>query len=131
MTKFVIDSGVVRRLASDGVEVPAKHKLLAPTLLRSQVLSALYEAVRRGELTGDAAREQIAYFNGMKIRLLGDAVLRRRAWEIAEQLDLPTTYEAEYVALAQLQRGTLVSSDQTLLKRVGDLVPTAAVDALR
>jgi predicted nucleic acid-binding protein len=131
MTKFVIDSGVVRRLASDGVEVPAKHKLLAPTLLRSQVLSALYEAVRRGELTGDAAREQIAYFNGMKIRLLGDAVLRRRAWEIAEQLDLPTTYEAEYVALAQLQRGTLVSSDQKLLKRVRDLVPTAAVHALR
>jgi predicted nucleic acid-binding protein len=131
MTKFVIDSGVVRRLASDGVEVPAKHKLLAPTLLRSQVLSALYEAVRRGELTGDAAREQIAYFNGMKIRLLGDAVLRRRAWEVAEQLGLPTTYEAEYIALAQLQKGTLVSSDQKLLKRVGNLVPTAAVDALR
>jgi predicted nucleic acid-binding protein len=131
MTKFVIDSGVVRHLASKEVEVPAKHKLLAPTLLRSQVLSALYEAVRGGELTRDVAREQIGYFNRMKIRLLGDAVLRRRAWEVAEQLGLPTTYEAEYIALAQLQKGTLVSSDQRLLKRVRDLVPTAAVDALR
>ena len=131
MTKFVIDSGVVRHLASKEVEVPAKHKLLAPTLLRSQVLSALYEAVRGGELTRDVAREQIRYFNRMKIRLLGDAVLRRRAWEVAEQLGLPTTYEAEYIALAQLQKGTLVSSDQQLLKRVRDLVPTAAVDALR
>jgi predicted nucleic acid-binding protein len=61
---------------------------------------------------------------------LGDALLRRRAWEVAEQLDLATTYEAEYIALAQLQKCTLVSTDARLLKRVGDLVPTATVDAL-
>jgi predicted nucleic acid-binding protein len=131
VTKFVVDCGAVRHLASDGIVVPAKHKLLAPTLLRSQILSALYEAVRGGELTRDVAREQIAYFNGMKIRLLGDAVLRRRAWDVAEQLGLPATYEAEYVALAQLQKSTLVSTDRRLLERVGDLVPTAAVEALQ
>jgi predicted nucleic acid-binding protein len=111
--------------------VPTKHKLHAPTLWRSQTLSALYEAVRRRELTAEAARERLAYIGRMKIRLLGDAVLRRRAWEVAEQLGMDATYEAEYVALAQLQRCTLVSMDARLLKRVGDLVPTATVDALR
>ena len=107
-----------------------KHKLHAPTLWRSQVLSALYQAVRRGEISRDVARERLAYVNAMKIRLLGDAVLRRRAWEVAEQLRLATTYEAEYIALAQLQKCTLVTTDARLLKRVGDLVPTATVNDL-
>ena len=41
-----------------------------------------------------------------------------------------TTYAAECVALAQLQKCTLVSTDKALLKRVGDFVPTATVEAL-
>jgi predicted nucleic acid-binding protein len=131
LARFVIDSGAALSLASKTIEVPSEHKLHAPTLWRSEVLSKLYETVRQGELTRNAAREQLAYINRLKIRLLGDAVLRRRAWEVAEHLRLPTTYAAEYVALAQLQKCTLVSTDAHLLKRVGDLVPTATVDALR
>jgi predicted nucleic acid-binding protein len=130
MTRFVIDSGTALRLADASVEVSPEHKLHAPTLWRSETLSALYQAVQRGDLTADAAREQLAYIGRLKIRLLGDALLRRRAWEVAERLDLATTYEAEYVALAQLQKCTLVSMDKRWLKRVGDLVPTATVDVL-
>lgn len=130
MTRFVIDSGTALQLAHASVEVSPEHKLHAPTLWRSETMSALYQAVQRGDLSADAAREQLAYIGRLKIRLLGDAVLRRRAWEVAEQLDLATTYEAEYVALAQLQKCTLVSTDKRWLKRVGDLVPTATVDAL-
>ena len=130
MTRFVIDSGTTLHLATASVEVSPDHKLHAPTLWRSETLSALYQAVKRGDLTVEAAREQLAYIGRLKIRLLGDAVLRRRAWEVAEQLDLATTYEAEYVALAQLQKCTLVSTDKRWLKRVGNLVPTATVDAL-
>jgi hypothetical protein len=50
MTKFVVDCGAVLHLASEGIEVPDERKLLAPTLLRSQTLSALHEAVNAGEL---------------------------------------------------------------------------------
>jgi predicted nucleic acid-binding protein len=35
------------------------------------------------------------------IRLLGDAVLRRRTWNLAEQLGWAETYDAEYVAQAR------------------------------
>jgi predicted nucleic acid-binding protein len=131
MARFVIDSGVALQLAREAAEVPAKHKLHAPTLWRSETLSALYEAVRAGELTAGAARDQLAYVGALKIRLLGDALLRRRAWEVAEQLGLETTYEAEYVALAQLQKCTLVSVDKQRLKRVEGIVATAGVEALR
>ena len=131
MARFVIDPGTTLQLAADSVEVQPERELYAPTLWRSEVLSALYESVRRSEIGEDAARERLAYVSGLKIRLLGDAVLRRRAWVRADELDLETTYAAEYVALAQLQKCTLVSTDQRLLERVRDLVPTATLDALR
>jgi predicted nucleic acid-binding protein len=131
LTRFVIDSGTALHMASESVDASPEHELYAPTLWRSETLSKMYEAVRRGELTRDVARERLAYINGLKIRLLGDAVLRRRAWEVAERLDLDATYAAEYVALAQLQKCTLVSLDERFLQRVADLVPTATVDALR
>ncbi len=39
----------------------------------------------------------------MTVRLLGDAVLRRRAWTSPGRLGWASTYDAEYVALTQLQ----------------------------
>jgi predicted nucleic acid-binding protein len=131
VTRFVIDSGTALHLASRPTEVSSHHELYAPTLWRSETLSAMYEGVRRGKISAEVAREQLAFINRLKIRLLGDALLRRRAWEVAEQLGLDTTYAAEYVALANLQRCTLVSMDRRWLKRVSDLVQTATVDALR
>ena len=57
MTRFVVDCGVVLHLVSEGIDVPAEHELLAPTLLRSQTLSALHEAVHRGELPPGVGRD--------------------------------------------------------------------------
>ncbi len=131
MTKFVVDCGVVLRLAGEEIEVPAEHELLAPTLLRSQTLSALHEAVHAGEMPGDVALAQLARIRAMPIRLLGDAVLRRRAWELADRLGWAETYDAEYVALTQLQADAFVTLDAKLARRLEGVVPTATIDALR
>ena len=131
MTRFVVDAGAVLQLAKEQRVIPAKHKLLAPTLLRSQALSQLHEAVHAGTLPADTARERVRYVNGMQIRLLGDAVLRRRAWEIADRLGWESTYDAEYVALTQLQADAFVTLDKKLARAVKGLVETATLDALR
>jgi predicted nucleic acid-binding protein len=131
MTRFVVDCGVVLHLASEGVEVPAEHQLLAPTLLRSQTLSALHEAVHKGEIPPDVALGQLARIRALPICLLGDAVLRRRAWDLAERLGWAETYEAEYVALTQLQADAFVTLDIELARRVEGIVPMATVEALR
>lgn len=130
MNRFVVDCGVVLHLASERIEVPAEHELLAPTLLRSQVLSALHEAVHRGEIGPDVALDQLARIWAMPIRLLGDAVLRRRAWDLAEQLGWAETYDAEYVALTQLQADVFVTLDAELARRVEGIVQTATIEAL-
>jgi predicted nucleic acid-binding protein len=131
MTRFVVDCGVVLRLASEGTEVPADFRLLAPTLLRSQTLSALHQSVHRGEITADAALDRLKRIRAMPIRLLGDAVLRRRAWDLAEQLGWAETYDAEYVALTQLQGDAFVTLDAELARRVQGVVPVATIEALR
>jgi predicted nucleic acid-binding protein len=130
MTRFVVDTSAVLQLASTEVEVSEEHELLAPTLLRSQTLSALHEAVQGGEIAADVARERLAYINGMKIRLLGDAVLRRRAWEVADQLGWAETYDAEYVALTLLQADAFVTLNVDLARAVEGVVATASIDAL-
>ena len=131
MTRFVVDASAVLHLASKEVEVPSKHKLLAPTLLRSQTLSALHEAVRRGEIPADVARDRLTRIRHMRIRLLGDAVLQRRAWDLADQLGWASTYNAEYVALTQLQADAFVTLDAELARSVEGIVTTASIDALR
>lgn len=131
MTRFVVDCGVVLHLASERIDVSAEHELLAPTLLRSQTLSALHEAVDAAEMPQDVALEQLARVGRIKIRLLGDAVLRRQAWKVADQLGWADTYAAEYIALTQLQADAFVTLDDGLAREVEGLVQTAPVDALR
>ena len=130
MTKFVIDPGVAIRLANDGLEVAGDHRLLAPTLFRSQVLAALHEAVYRGDLSAAGARTRLDHIGRMPIRLLGDGVLRRRAWDIAERLGWASTFEAEYLALTQLQADAFVTLDADLARRADGVVSIAPYDAL-
>jgi predicted nucleic acid-binding protein len=131
VTRFVVDAGAVLHLVSEEVQVSGEHELLAPTLLRSQTLSALHEAVQRGEIPVEVGRERLAQAGRMPIRLLGDAVLRRQAWKVADQLGWASTYAAEYIALTQLQADAFVTLDAELARNVQGIVATAPVDALR
>ena len=131
MPRFVVDCGAVLHLAGEGVGIAPGHELFAPTLLRSQTLSALHRAVHAGELPPDVALDRLARIRTMPIRPLGDAVLRLRAWDLADQLGWAQTYDAEYVALTQLQADALVTLDADLARRVDGIVPTAPVEALQ
>jgi predicted nucleic acid-binding protein len=101
VAKYVVDCGVALRLAAEGYEVPDGVELFA-----------------------------LAAVSALPIRLLGDAVLRRKAWEVAEQLGWASTYDAEYVALTLLQADALVTLDAELARRVATVAPTATIDAL-
>lgn len=57
-------------------------------------------------------------------------MLQRTAWRIADQLGWETTYEAEFVALTQLQADVFVTSDTELTRAVSGGVETATIDAV-
>jgi indolepyruvate ferredoxin oxidoreductase alpha subunit len=131
VTRFVVDCETLLRIAAGEVEVAAGHQLVAPTLVRSQALAALYAASRRGEISAAEGLERVTRINSLKVRFLGDKVLQRTAWRVADQLGWETTFDAEFVALTQLQADAFVTSDPDLAQAVSGLVETASVEALR
>jgi predicted nucleic acid-binding protein len=130
LTRFVIDCETLLRIVAGEVEVAAGHQLVAPTLVRSQALSALYEAARRGEISAAEGIERVTRINSLKIRFLGDKVLQRTAWRVADQLGWETTFDAEFVTLTQLQADAFVTSNRELARGVSGLVETATTDVL-
>jgi predicted nucleic acid-binding protein len=130
VTRFVVDCETLLGIAAGEIEVAPGHQLVAPTLVRSQALAALYEAARREEISAPEGLERVTKINSLKVRFLGDKVLQRVAWKVADQLGWETTSDAEFVALTQLQADAFVTSDRDLARAVSGLVETATVEAL-
>lgn len=130
MAKYVIGPDAAIQLARDEAVISGEHQLLAPALLRSQLLSLLYQSVHRGEMTKKEAGQWLSYIRGLRIRLLGDRVLQNVAWNVADRLGWPDTLDAEYVALTQLHADALITLDRQLARAVRDLVTVAPIEAL-
>jgi predicted nucleic acid-binding protein len=117
-------------LASDHAVIPDEHCLVAPTLLRSQVLSQLYTRVRDGVVTKTDAERHLDYVRGLRIRLLGDRVLQSLAWKIADQLGMADTLTAEYLALTRLQADAFITLDGALAEVARSVVTVATIKEL-
>jgi predicted nucleic acid-binding protein len=132
MTTFVIDAQVAINLATDGAAIPPQHSLTAPTLLRSQALALVYESVRRGDIDERTGRKILDDIRALRIRFLGDRSLEDHAWQLATKLNLPDIYQAEYIALTQLQADALVTADDELAAAARAFVKIASpADILR
>jgi len=130
MTRFVIDAPTLVHLVTDGVAVAPGHQLVAPQALRSQALDLLYGAVRRGELSEREALDHHETMTGIKVRLLGDRVSRRVSWQLARELGLESTVDAEYLAVTRLQADVYVTVDPVARSRADGVVPLGTIDQL-
>ncbi len=125
MTPVVLDAGAALHLAAASRPVANPPVLHAPRLLRSEVLSALHAQVWRGVVPQDAAREMLRRLGELQLTLYDDERrLHDRAWSIADELGWAKTYDAEYVALAQLLDIPLLTVDGRLARGVEHLVTT-------
>ncbi|MGI3170289.1 hypothetical protein ACRARG_14160 [Pseudooceanicola sp. C21-150M6] len=124
ISRIVIDPETAILIASTQLVPDPRYQLLAPTLLRSHVLDRLYTRVRDGAMSEEDGLKVNAGFAKLKIRFLGDAVMRRRAWAIAARGSLPSTSIAEYVSLTQLQADALATRDEAFIIVSNGLVPT-------
>jgi predicted nucleic acid-binding protein len=130
VAKYVIEPAVALSLAAQNAAIPARHKLLAPSLLRSQVLALLFAQVRRGELSQAEASRRLDYLRRLQIRLLGDRVLQRTAWTMALELGWQDTFVAEYLALTRLQADALVTENSELAAAATPLVAVVSLEHL-
>ena len=99
----------------------AGHELVAPQLMRIETASVLHEMAWRGELGTDRARTMLTRVLEAAVEIRQPAGLVEVAWQVADELGWAKTYDAEYVALAQLLKCRLVTLDERLIRGVGRL----------
>jgi hypothetical protein len=91
MARYVIDAPTLLQLIADDVEVHGSHQLVAPNVIRTEALTLLLAAVRRGDMTEPSALAQHERMTVLKMRLLGDRVSRRTAWKVATEQNWGTS----------------------------------------
>ena len=87
----------------------------------------LFVEVQAGRMSKKEASQRLDYLRRLQIRLLGDRVLQRVAWEIAQELGWRDTFVAEYLALTKLQADALVTDSPELVEAARGIVAVASV----
>jgi len=97
----------------------------APALLTYEVANALFQRVRKGEMTADKARQALedVLFPELMLNFLEYAELSKRAITLAQQYSLPATYDAHYLALAEHEKCEYWTADTRLWNTVADKLP--------
>jgi hypothetical protein len=112
------------------LSVHPSHQLVAPNSIRTEALGLLLLDVRDGKRSdreGMACHEKMTQ---LKLRLLGDGVSRRTAWQIARERGWASLREAEYLAVAILQAGAFATVDPDMVGKAEGLVRVASIHQL-
>lgn len=87
--------------------------ILAPTLLAYEATNALHKQIRKGTLPFEDAQLALneIIFDIVSFTFSNNASLSIRAIQLAQQFNLPATYDAYYLALAESYNCELWTAD--------------------
>jgi predicted nucleic acid-binding protein len=103
------------------------RQVCAPWLLVYEVTNALYRGARARHTGLQPLAASLEELGQMKLELVSDLTLSRRAAEMAWTLDLPAAYDAHYLALAERLDAELWTCDHRLAQRLGENLPRLRV----
>lgn len=100
-------------------------QIVAPAFAWAEIGSVLRKKIRTGLLTTEEAKGCFDDFCQLPIEYIDTEQVRTRAWEIAQQYQLPTLYDAAFLACAESIGGNCQfwTADKTLLNQLGQNRP--------
>jgi len=128
--RYGIDPATLLLIADADLPVDPAHSLVAPNRILTDLLTTLLGEVRRGERTEKDALAAHTRATETKIRLLGDRVSRRTAWNLAREHDWSDLRDAEYLAVTKLQADALVTPNARLAALAAGVVDVVAPEQL-
>ena len=99
--------------------------ILAPALLAYEAANALYQHVRSGKFSADAARQSLTdvILKGLTFDFSSDLALSMRAIDLAGQYDLSATYDSHYLALAEREGCEFWTADTKMWRAIRGKLP--------
>jgi predicted nucleic acid-binding protein len=97
--------------------------LICPALMPFEVVNALHQYWRHDHLSAELVQDLVRIFHRLPIRVQTHPQLHERAASLARQARLAATYDAHYVALAQLFGGELWTLDARLQRCFAEITP--------
>lgn len=130
MSEAILDSGVfIASVFPETFTTQAKHllhrleieqiALHAPNLLRYELIAVSRKAVFKKRVSaeeGEIIRDALLRY---PVTLHFDDALLKRGYALATQLNLPTAYDAQYLALAERLACDFWTTDERLFNAVG------------
>ena len=120
---IAVDASVVAAALTDATEMGDAVRtrlhnevITAPALMDIEVASVIRKGVRTGRLEPRAARRALDDLRSMPWQEVGHSPLLGRVWELRENV---TTYDASYVAVAELREVPLLTLDARLARATG------------
>lgn len=100
--------------------VEASVRLVAPAFAWTEIGSVLRKKIRAGLLSPEEGSGCFADFCQLPIDYIDTAQIKARAWEIASQYQMPTLYDAVFLACAESVVGDCQfwTADKTLLNQL-------------
>ena len=120
---YLTDAGVAAEVESLLVD-EARAPLAAPEILVVEVVSTLRRLARRRVTSAVRAGKAVEDLGAMRIDLFPTINLRRRAWELRENV---ATADAMFLALAELLDEPLATKDRRLARAASQLTDVKAV----
>jgi len=97
--------------ATGWLQCHGDEEMVAPWLLAAEVASVLRLKAGKNEMTVAESKEAMRLLGLLDIRFVFDLELVRRAYEVAEDLNQPSIYDALYVAVAEREKCDLWTAD--------------------
>jgi len=132
---IVLDSGayLAALLPNEPLALQAKNLLIwveknvftlsAPVLLHYEVVAIARKSVYRQRISSENAELVISSVLGRPIALYVSLKLAQRAYKLAETHNLPTAYDAQYLAVAEHLGCGFWTADEKLVNSVSAQLP--------